>query len=285
MKIKSCAMLTLSAGVGLMFLSASAWAGVYFESEIHSSIDPEIQKTQTYISGAKMKALINGTHGYLIDLKVGKLWDFDLENKTYYTISLDQMGKEFNSIGSKMKIFSEMSTPPTAAEKELAKDLADDPDEINQFGDSTLPLGKEMENNFEPVLKKVKKKSKILGYDCYLVQVDLSSSERQEFWVTNQIPFTQEVLNFWKAFYRFSSQPINQFDPLKKHFDVMARLDGFVLYRKLRIQSGGGSPFEEVEAVRLVEDRRMDDDVFDLPKDLKAIELFQAESQRKDLPA
>ncbi|MBI4397691.1 MAG: hypothetical protein HY586_01025, partial [Candidatus Omnitrophica bacterium] len=69
----------------------SLQAGVYFESEFRSSVQEGVQKNQTYISGAKMKVLTDGKRGWILDLERSKLYDFDLENKTYYEISLQDI--------------------------------------------------------------------------------------------------------------------------------------------------------------------------------------------------
>ncbi|MBI4971431.1 MAG: hypothetical protein HZC17_06295 [Candidatus Omnitrophica bacterium] len=220
------------------FLATSCWAGVYFESEIHSNLDPDIHKSQTFISGTKMKTLIDDSYGWIIDLSSGKLIDYDLSNKTYYEISLTDMSKEWEAIGVKMK--------------------------------SVESQNKQQENVFVPVLKRVKKTKKIMGYDTSLVQVDLNQTESQDLWVTKQIPSTEEVLNFWRAFYRYSSSPLKQFEPLKRHFEIMSKLDAFVVLRKTQIHPPGVvGAFEEEEQVTKVEDRNFAADFFELPKDLQ----------------
>lgn len=261
-------------------------AGVYFESEIHSSIDPEVQKSETFVSGAKMKNVINDSYGWMIDLKEGKILDFDLKSGTYYELSLEQMSEELDAVGVQAKIFSQLFVG-SKGDEQIAKELEDDPDELNAFGKSKPPMGKEIDQPFEPFLKKVKKKKKILDYDCSLVQVDMAPNERQEFWITNQISYGQEVLNFWKAFYRLSSTSIKKFDPLKKQFKVMSMMDGFVLNRKTQIQAGTRGSFEEEEKVVFVEDRQISDKVFELPQDIKKIDppaggIPVMQFQRKD---
>ncbi|GEM_PF-3553318 len=253
-----------------LFVAQNLWAGVYFESEMRNSMDSEVQKTRTFISGTKIKILIDEAYGWIIDLKTSKLIDFDLQNKTFHETSIADMSDELDVIGAKMKIFTEMRQP-TDADKRLADELEDTPNELTQFGNSEPPLGKEQEQPFQPILKKVKKKNILLGYKCYLVQIDLSPTERQQLWVSDQIPFAEEALNFWKAFYRNSSFSLKNFLPLKSHFEIMSRLEGFPLSRKAEIKAGG-DPYVEEETVTLIEDRNIADDIFSLPPDVQKTE-------------
>lgn len=223
--------------INLVF-TTQLWAGVYFESETHSNIEPDVRKTQTFISGTKMKTLIDGYYGWVIDLQNGKLIDYDLHEKTYYEMSLTDMSKEWETMGGKMS--------------------------------SKEADGKEPEQPFVPAMKKIKKKKKIMDYECELLQVNISPNENQDLWVTKQIPFTEEVLHFWRAFYRYSSSPLKQFGPLKQHFEIMSKLDSFVMSRVTKIHADGApGAFEEEEIVVKVEGRNIGNDVFELPKDLQ----------------
>ena len=221
-----------------LVLSSQLWAGVYFESETHSNIEPEVRKTQTFVSGTKMKTMIDGYYGWVIDLSAGKLIDYDLREKTFYEISLVDMSKEWEEIGAKMS---------------------------SREGEN-----KEPEQPLIPEMIKVKKKKKILDYECSLLQVNMSPSEKQDLWVTSQIPFTEEVLHFWRAFYRSSSSALKEFGPLKQHFELMSKLDSFVMSRTTKIQAPGlPGAFEEEEVVVKIESRNIGNDVFELPKDLQ----------------
>jgi len=283
--MRRIALVFLLTAVSLICIK-SALAGVYFESEIHSNIDSDVQRSQTFISGTKMKNLINETYGWIVDLKKGKIFNFDLNDGTYYETSLDQMSEEFDALGAKVKIFSQLFVG-RAEDEQIAKALKDHPEELDTFGDSKPPLGKEDDTQFQPVLKKIKKKKKVLNYECSLVRIDMGPNETQEFWITSQIPSAQEVLNFWKAYYRFSSDSLTKFTPLKNQFQAMALLDGFVLSRKTHIRSGQDTSFEEEENVVVVQDQQFSDDVFELPKDMTRIDgsmknLLDMKFQRKD---
>lgn len=244
--------------------SGRAWAGVYYETEIRSNLDSAVHIEKTFISGTRMKTLVDDSHGWLVDLKAGKLWDYDLEAGTYYEISLNDMGKELDAVKSQIEVMTELYHSDDEMKRLKALD-AEEPD-----FEKTL-LGKTPDKPFVPVLKKVKKKKKFLEYECSLYQVDLSDTHQQEIWVTSQIPFREEVTHFWNAFYRYAGTPLTQFPELKHHFELMSRLEGFILFRKTQIRSGSVFSYEEEETVLRLEEKNFSMEIFELPKNLKKV--------------
>ena len=194
------------------------FAGVYYESEIHSSIDSAVQHVKTYVSGTQMKTLVDDKQGWIINLKDQKLVDFNLENHSSSETSL------------------------------------------RQFSSDIDPLGMGIEKHPQGVLRKMGKRRKLLGCRANGFKFFLGPHSYEELWVTQELPFTQEVTNFWKAFYRSQAMELEQFLGLKSRFELLSKIEGFVLDRKTIMEN-----FWEEEKVLKVEERDIPAQVFNPP--------------------
>ncbi len=242
-----------------------SYGDIYYKTEIQSSFETDKRIEETFISGTKMKTLINGTYGWLIDLKEGTILDYDLKEGTYTELTIEKFKENLNSLGEDMLGMSELyqNEEDLVEEKKVLEKTSGPVD--------SAPIGKLMSRDFQPLLKKVRKKKEINGEECYLINVDISRTQQQEMWVTEDLPYTQEVINFWKAFYRLSSDTLKSFPELKNHFQVLSQIDGFVMSRNITMQMGVDQTYKESELVKEVSQQSFDEDMFVLPKNLRKV--------------
>jgi len=235
-------------------IPCSANAGVYYKAIIQSNMDSDQRIEETYISGTKMKTLIDGEHGWLVDLAEGKMWDYDLKRGTYYVISFPEINRELDAF---KKGVNQMDDLP---DNEIAELLE---------GETVRQNPKTPEVNGE--WKTTKKKKEINGQNCFLIQVDLSKNHYQHLWVTDDLPFVEEVRYFWSAFYRNVFGKLNAFPELKQQYQILSELPGFTMEKVTRIEAFQDQYYEEIEKVQVIEEKQFKESVFLLPPSLSEI--------------
>ncbi|MBI4397988.1 MAG: DUF4412 domain-containing protein [Candidatus Omnitrophica bacterium] len=139
------------------------------------------------------------------------------------------------------------------------------------------------ESSFQPHIKKVRKKNQVLGFNCRLVELDMSPIEKQQLWVTDEIPFTEEARNFWNAWYRRAGTSLQKFLPLQSHYQALSSMQGFPLERSCQIRADKNSYWEE-EKVTLIEERNISEDLFRLPAGMRKVtSVLEDEESRERL--
>ena len=193
----------------------------------------------------------------IVNLDKGLIWQIDLNKKTYFEMTFDQLAQMQEQASAKMK----------EVQQRLQTQLQGMPEDKRQMIEQMLGKGTMKalaQGKLEFTWKSTKEKQTINGYPCRKYIPLLNGEPIGEVWVTDKFNLGDDVSKYVQALRLFGKQSFASEPPFK----------GLPIKTVIDMQMGPSKTHSESTVVK-VEEKSIPDSEFALPSGLKKVEVPQ----------